>query len=363
VLTTRLGAAPPAGVRVQRSLSVLVGRGLARVAGQDRVMALHDLATARTLERSPGSFDVVHTWPAAGLRTMRAAARLGVPAVRELPNTHTASAYEAARRAAQDVGLPPDSNGSHAPRLRRLAREILEYSEATALLAPSDVVVRSFLQRGFDPARLLRHRYGYDPRRFRLEDARARPPGGGSLRALFLGRAEPRKGLHLALRAWRASRASEQGTFTVCGAFDPAYRDVLADLLDHPSIQVRSFVDDPSALYAENDVVVLPSLEEGSALVTYEGSAMGCVPLVSDVTGAECVPGSTALVHPAGSWEVLAGHLDLLSSAPDELLTMQRRCLQERDRLSWQAGVAMTEEAYRAARDLLARSAGKAVET
>ena len=43
-------------------------------------------------------------------------------------------------------------------------------------------------------------------------------------------------------------------------------------------------------------VLVLPSFEEGSALVTYEGRACGCVLVISDRAGAPAEAGVDALV-------------------------------------------------------------------
>jgi glycosyltransferase involved in cell wall biosynthesis len=349
VVTTRLAVDAPPGVSVRTTLPTAAGRAVGKLLGVDRAMSINDAATARVLARSARQTDVVHTWPAGGLRTIRAAARHGVAAVRELPNTHTEHAYAAANRAAEDVGIRLDGRNPHSFRGERLARETREYAEATALLAPSDVVARTFIDRGHPAERVLRHRYGFDPRRLRFEDAAARVASTGALRALFVGRAEPRKGLHLALRAWHASAASAGGRFTICGTFVPGYREALGALLHHPGVDVVGFVPDPARLYAEHDVLLLPSVEEGSALVTYEASAMGCLPLISDAAGAQYQPGITALVHPAGDWDQLRRHLDGLVADPGALARMQQACLAGRDELTWAAAVALTAQAYRAA--------------
>jgi len=62
----------------------------------------------------------------------------------------------------------------------------------------------------------------------------------------------------------------------------------------------------------QSDVLVLPSLEEGSALVTYEARGSGCVLLVSDAAGAVCKHMENALVHPAGDVAELAKHISML---------------------------------------------------
>ena len=224
--TTTLGVA---GLRLPHRL----------LGGVDRAYAWHDRVTAGAVQRR--EVDVVHAWPLAARRTFAAAAARGIPAVREVPNTHTAHAYDIVAEELSLLGLQLPPGASHAFNAARLREEEREWSSATAMLTPSDAVARTFLDRGYDPVRLLRHRYGY------------RPTTGGPPRmardsrpftAVFLGRGEPRKGLHYALRAWLASSASEHGRFVVYGSFVPGYRESLETMLAHPSVEVAGFTDD-----------------------------------------------------------------------------------------------------------------------
>ena len=84
-----------------------------RALGRRRAYRYHDQRVAHALAHLAGRVDVVHVWPRATLRTAAAARALGIPTVREVPNTHTAFAYErvAADMAARDTldsmsGLP-----------------------------------------------------------------------------------------------------------------------------------------------------------------------------------------------------------------------------------------------------------------
>ena len=88
-----------------------------KVLGLDRTMALHDRRVAAYLKTHASEFDVVHCWPGASLHTPKVAAAKGLPALREVPNTHTGNAYEVVaqsvprswdRAAAQS--LPPDEH-------------------------------------------------------------------------------------------------------------------------------------------------------------------------------------------------------------------------------------------------------------
>ena len=233
--------------------------------------------------------DLVHVWPAGAVETLTAARELGVPTVREVPNTHTQFAFEAVEQENRRLGLEPEPGHSHTFTPEVLEREEAEYRLADALLVPSEFSRRTFLERGLPPGKLVLHRYGCDPARFSppVEPQRATREG---LRALFVGSCEPRKGLHHALRAWMDSGAAERGTFLVCGDFVPGYREALEPLISHPSVEVRSFVDDPAEAMRTS---LVPSIEEGSALVTYEAQACGCVLLVSDAAGPGARTGDT----------------------------------------------------------------------
>jgi glycosyltransferase involved in cell wall biosynthesis len=232
----------------------------------------------------------------------------------------------------------------------------VEYDTATALLTPSEAVRQTFLDRGFSPARLLRHRYGA-----RIDAARVREPRtGGGLRAVFLGRCDPRKGLHHALRAWRASRASRDGILTIHGEFLPEYRAVLGSLLDQPGIEVAGFTSAAAAALARADVLLLPAVEEGSALVTYEAQAVGCVPLVSTAAGADLIEGFTGLTHRVGDVAQLTAQLDRLAADSALLERMSKAAAARAEELGWAAAATRLADAYREAVWLHAGALGAA---
>ena len=323
---------PPEGVRVVETLRVGGIKIPFRALGFIRAVGLHDRLAAGILSRRRTDVDVVHCWPLGAERTLARAAELGLPGLLERPNAHTRFAFAAVEQACRDLGIPIDSSSPHLPRPDRLAREEREYALARGLLCPSDFVARSFLAEGVPEARLLRHRYGYDPTRFHPN---GRSPGGRQFTAGFVGRGEPRKGLHFALRAWLDSGAAEAGRFVIAGAIEPAYSRVLEPLLAHPSVEHHGHVSDPAALMRDCDVLMLPSLEEGSALVTYEARACGCVLVVSDRAGAHCAPDVDALVHPAGDLATLTRELASLVENPEKLASMRAASLAGAPKLTW----------------------------
>lgn len=352
VYTTAFAREPVDAREVVTTLTARGRRIPHRAIGRRRAYRHHDRQVARAVSRLAGEIDVVHSWPRATLETAAAARAVGVRSVHEVPNTHTAYAYDRVAREIRSLGLEPAAGHSHTPDEKALRLEEQAYAAVDLLAVPSEFSRRTFLDRGFPPERLGLHQYGFEPERFPPPAADARAANGG-LRAIFVGSCEPRKGLHYALHAWiRSGVADRGGTFLIHGDFYPGYAEVLAAELAHPSVGVRGFVPDISAVMRESDVLVLPSVEEGSALVTYEAQASGCVPVVSDAAGARCTHLEDGLVHEAGDATALVDHLDRLADNPDLLADMRARTLARREELTWTQGARDLELLYR---EVLAR--------
>jgi glycosyltransferase involved in cell wall biosynthesis len=226
-----------------------------------------------------------------------------------------------------------------------LAKEEAEYDAAFRLLCPSDFVVQTFLDQGFSRERLTRDQYGYDESVYH-SGQQVRDDRRG-LTMLFVGGCAPRKGLHYALQAWLRSPASRNGKFIVAGAFVPGYAEKLSSMLAHPSVEVLGHRSDVPELMRRSDLLVLPSVEEGSALVTSEARASGCVLLVSDAAGAICRHMENALVHRVGDVDQLTEHLTLLDANRDLLEKLRGASLNTADEITWKAAGRKLLSAYK----------------
>ena len=290
------------------------------------------------------SIDVVHAWPQGALETLKAARRLGIPTVLERANAHTRFAYEVVRDECERLGVALPEGHEHAYDAEVLRREEAEFALADRLLCPSDFVARTFLDAGFDPSRLVRHQYGYDPASFGPAPG-ARDPRK-PLTALFVGGAAVRKGTHFALEAWLRSPASQYGKLRIAGAFVPEYEAKLAPLLEHPSVEALGHRTDVPELMRNSDILVLPSIEEGSALVTSEAAGSGCVPVVSDASGALCEHGVSGLVHAAGDVDALTRHLTMLHDDRGLLARLREGALRAAPGMTWSAAGRRLAQVY-----------------
>jgi glycosyltransferase involved in cell wall biosynthesis len=316
--------------------------------GALRTSVLHDRIVAHRLERLADKVDIVHTWPLGAKKTLQVAARLGIPTVLERPNAHTRFAYEVVAKECRRIGVTLPPGHEHAYNAERLKREEEEYELAGSLLCPSDFVVRTFADEGFPAEKLRRHFYGVNDQIYHPESSNPRNPEG-PFTVLFVGVCAVRKGLHFALEAWLKSPASKDGQLLIAGDFIPSYEQKLRPMLSHPSVRVLGHRDDIPELMRRSDVLVLPSLEEGSALVTAEARSSGCVLLVSDASGAICEHAQNGLIHSAGDVETLMRHITMLYEDPSMRERLRSASLSTIVQITWTAAGVKLLDTYREA--------------
>ncbi len=335
----------PENVKVRPTLAWGKARISYKLMGTMRACALHDYIVSHRLEKLAGQIDIVHTWPLGALRTLKTAAKLGIPAVLERPNAHTRFAYEATKRECERLGIALPSDHEHAFNADILQKEEEEYKEAYRLLCPSDFVVRTYLDLGFEREKLVRHFRGYDEKTFYPEKKTRNRDRG--LTMLFVGVCAVRKGLHFALEAWLKSSASKDGTFLIAGEFLPAYADKLAHMLAHPSVNALGHRNDVPELMRNSDILVLPSIEEGFGKVCTEAIGSGCVPLVSDACTDLCKHMENALVHHVGDVKALTDHITMLYNDRTLLEKLRTSALRTAPEMTWAAAGVRLFQVYR----------------
>ncbi|MBV9047047.1 MAG: glycosyltransferase family 4 protein [Solirubrobacterales bacterium] len=334
----------PASVRVQPTLA----RGRWRIPYKplgDRALMLHDRIVAHRLPKLQGQIDIVHAWPLGSLETLRSARRLGIPTVLERPNAHTRFAYEVVARECDRLGVSLPRSQEHAYNAARLAQEEREYRYVDCLLCPSEFVADTFRDAGFPDTALVRHQYGFDESVYYPSDRDVTATRG--LNALFVGVCAVRKGVHFALDAWLRSPASRTGKFRIAGQFIPQYEAKLAEMLAHPSVEVLGHSDHVPALMRDSDVLMLPSIEEGSPLVCAEAMASGCVPLVSEVCTEMVTNGETGLKHGVGDVDLLSAQITKLDEDRTQLSKLRRAGLVAAADYTWSKAGARLLTAYR----------------
>lgn len=329
-----LHRAVPEGVVVRPTLSHGKVRLPYKLLGVTNSCRLHDHIVARRLEKMVGEVDIVHCWPRGALETLKTAKRLGIPTVLERPNAHTRYCYEAVAKECDRIGMRlPHREYRYDERALHL--EEREFAAADRLLCPAAFPEQSFLNLGFPAEKLARHAYGFDDTKY-FPEAASRDPLM-KFTALFVGVDPVRKGLHLALQAWLSSPASRDGIFMVAGQLSYDFQSRFANELSHPSVAILGHRKDVPELMRRADVLFLPSLEEGSALVCSEAIGSGCVPLASNACSDACRHMENSLVHQVGDVRALQEHIEILFRNRELLGRLRQGALRSRQDLTWSA--------------------------
>jgi glycosyltransferase involved in cell wall biosynthesis len=348
VIVMPASVARPVPAKVEPTLA----RGSLRIPfkliGKYRAFQLHDRIVSKRLERLAGHVDVVHVWPSGAIETIKTAKRLGIPTVLERPNAHTRYAYDVVRAECERIGvrLPPGDDYTY--RTGVLAQEEEEFRLADYLLCASDFSAKTFVERGCPSQKIIRHTYGFDETLY-WPDTATRPETKFTM--LFVGVAAVRKGLHIALEAWKRSPARSGGVFMIAGEVAPDYRRYLQESLADSSVVVLGHRRDVPDLMRKADVLVLPSLEEGFGLVCAEAIGSGCVSVVSEACTDICRHMHNALVHPIGDVEALSRHITMLYEDRSLLRKLRDECIRERMQYTWTAAGRKLQDAYRLACD------------
>jgi glycosyltransferase involved in cell wall biosynthesis len=342
VMSSTLTRPLPAGVNYMPTVARGRWRVPPRVFGTVNVCALHDYIVARRLRKIAGQFDVVHCWPLGALETLRAASEFGVPTVLERPNAYTRFCYETVAKECARVGVQPHHEYTFKQNVLR--REEAEFAAADYLLCPSEFVAQSFLEKGFAPSAILHHQYGFDDVGYFPESTKRDP--SKPFTALFVGVDAVRKGLHLALQAWLRSPASRDGIFMVAGNVSQDFQQRFAEELKHPSVTLLGHRKDMPELMRKADILVLPSLEEGSPLVCMDAIGSGVVPVVSQACNGSCRHMVNALVHEIGDVDALQQHLTMLYEDRNLLAELRERAIRSRENFTWKAAGVSLLAAY-----------------
>jgi D-inositol-3-phosphate glycosyltransferase len=301
-----------------------------RMIGMANTYHLHDLRTARLVTRMRP--DLIHTWPRAVLRTAAASRESGVLCIREAPSPYTRTAIQQAQLAWADLGLDVPARHFHRISEPELKLEDEEFRAAHVVTVGSAQAAESFELAGF-PVRIEVNPYGYDARLF----PNPAPEHQWPPVAVFVGRCEPTKGIHILLRAWHRARRPKGSRLLVCGVFPEVVRQALGDLLTTPGVELLGHIHNVPAVLRKSDLLVLPSFSEGSALVGYEALGAGAVPLVSTSSGCPVIDNVSGLIHATGDGDRLAAHLEQTMGDPDELHRLRAGAIAARTDWTWNA--------------------------
>jgi glycosyltransferase involved in cell wall biosynthesis len=214
----------------------------------------------------------------------------------------------------------------------RLDLEQVEWDGADRIITPAEFVARGVASQGVPGEKIVVLPYGVDTSRFAV---RRRPwDGRGPLRVLFAGGVSLRKGPQY-LRQALEKLASGQISARLVGpvTIREPYRRWLGERMELTGQVARQ---EMLRHYAWADLLVLPSICEGSATVTYEALAAGLPVITTPNAGSVVREGMEGFIVPIRDADAIAARLEKLARDPGLVQEMSHRAWQRAKEFSWE---------------------------
>lgn len=187
--------------------------------------------------------------------------------------------------------------------------EVEECKLADTILVGSNFVKQALTQLGINESKIQLIPYGYTSKTIQNAQPKVQ---GNSLKVLFIGNGGIRKGLKYALEA---IKNMPRVRLTIAGKMESILID---SYKSYSNIEFLGSVDRSKVadLYAQNDVLLLPSICEGSATVSYEALAYGLPVLCTPNAGTIITSGKDGIIFPIRSSLAIQEMLESFFSQP-----------------------------------------------
>ena len=241
--------------------------------------------------------------------------------IMEEVNSHVDNQFTIMQEEYRSLGYGnyPEKIPDHSMRLKT-------YESADYILCPSEFVRQSFIKRGFDPNHLLKVNFGFSPMK-PLTDTII-PENKECFRVLYVGQLHFRKGLRYAIEAFKKLKHPKK-EFVIVGA--------KSGITGLEKIQLPGEViftgtlkgEELNDQYRKASVFILPSLEEGLALVQLEALSFGIPILITTSTGGEDIikDGVHGFIVPPADSHALAEKLQQMADDKQLLESMSHKAI------------------------------------
>lgn len=306
----------------------IVGRGIKYLTAKDFTTLLDylqnilfDFWVAAQLPRA----HIFHGWNGMALRSLRRARARGMITVVERASTHPITQARLMREEYARWNVPfrfPTWN---------LTRLLHEFVEADYITVPSAFARATMLAEGVPAEKLIEIPFGVDLTRFAPADATHTRP----FRAMFAGNVSINKGVPYLLEAWRRLHWRDAELWIV-GAIAPDFTAIRARWNDVPNVRFIPHTRELTRLMHECQVFVFPSIQEGSALVTYEAMAAGLPLITTPNAGSVARDGEEGFIVPIRDVDALCERLEQLRRDDGLRARMSRAARARAQAFTWE---------------------------
>ena len=212
---------------------------------------------------------------------------------------------------------------------RQLKEAIEELNFADYVEVPSDFVYNSFIENGYPKKKLIKIPFGIDYEKYSYNKSKK----DKRFRAIFVGSVNIRKGIHYLLQAWDELKLKD-AELIICGRVWEDAKEIVKKYENNDTIKFLGFKK-PQKWYERSDVFVFPTIEEGSALVTYEAMACGLPLITTYNSGTIAKDKKEALLIPLGDNEKLKESILFMYNNRDKCKKMGLAARKTVEKYSW----------------------------
>ena len=164
-----------------------------------------------------------------------------------------------------------------------MVRELAIYAQADAIVVPSQLTRRTFVAEGVAAEKVFAIPYGVRLDRF----SKVADPPSDTFEVLFVGSVSIRKGVPYALEAFARLKHPKKRLRLVGGMSSEV--EALLPKLPQANVEIVGILPQSELVevMSRSHVLLLPSIEEGLALVQGQALACGCPVIATEATGAE----------------------------------------------------------------------------
>ena len=242
--------------------------------------------------------------------------------IMEEVNSHVDNQYSIMQEEYSSLGF-----GKYPERIPDHTMRLKTYESSDYILCPSEFVRRSFIERGFSPERLLKVNFGFSP----MKDAAKTPivEIKKRFRVLYVGQLHFRKGLRYAIEAFKQLKHPNK-EFVIVGAKSGITGLEKTHIPGEVVFTGTLKGEELNEQYRKANVFILPSLEEGLALVQLEALSFGVPVLITTNTGGDDIikDGVQGFIVPPADVNALRDRLQEMADNKQLLETMSEEALQ-----------------------------------
>ncbi|MBI5401669.1 glycosyltransferase family 4 protein [Candidatus Wolfebacteria bacterium] len=220
--------------------------------------------------------DIFVGWSSFSFHSLRKARGKGAIIVIERGSSHIVYQNDILKEEYEKFGLK-----LKLPHRKIIEKELREYEEADYIAIPSSFVRRTFLEKGVSADKLIQVSYGVD-----LSAFRQIPKTDDVFRVVFVGGMTLRKGVHYLLRAFSELNLPNSELLLIGSITDEIkpffkkYEGKFKWIGPVPQKELYKY-------YSQGSVFVMPSIEEGLAMVQPQAMACGLPVVCTTNTGGE----------------------------------------------------------------------------